>query len=410
MMSRNISKDDSYLVILGAGPQQVPAYLTASKLGIKTLAVDYNPDADARKYADRFLLANVKDKEECVCRLKELDFCYSGIMTYGVEISPVVSAVAKEFQLKGVSEETAFNTTNKCARSEILEKNGVPIPEFDILDSFRLPKFDFPFVIKPSDNSGSRGVRVVKSVEEWESAYAEALSYSSDRKVVAEELLFGEEISIEGFVSHGKMYVYGFTDRNYIRDGSFDPYFMEDGSSAPSDLAPEIIQAAKDVFSKGAKALGISEGPSKGDLIVTKDGVKILEITSRLSPAFSIFSPHVYGVDPLKNVILWAVGEDVSGSEFLPTLHKGVAHRYYYHRPGRVKSVKGLDTLKEQPGILSVIMLSRVNVGDILSEASYINRILYVIAVGEDRESAVRFAENALRTIQIETEPVEGDK
>lgn len=400
------SADNRLLIILGAGPQQVPAYLTASRLGIKTLAVDYNHEAEARKFADCFLLASVKDKEECINGLKKLNLCYSGIITYGVEISPVVSAIAKEFQLKSVPEITAFNTTNKCARSNMLKKHNLPIPEFDVLEELRLPNLDFPFVVKPSDNSGSRGVKMVRSIDEWKEAYMEALSYSGDKKVIVEELLLGDEISIEGFVLNGKMHIYGFTDRNYIRDGSFDPYFLEDGSSSPSNLPPRIIEEAKNAFSEAANVLGISEGPSKGDLIVTKDGVKILEITSRLSPAFSIFSPQVYGVEPLKNVILWATGNDIDSSELLPKFNKGMAHRYYHHSPGKIKSIKGLDTLEKQPGILSVIILSNVKIGDVLTEPSYINRILYVIAVGENRKFAIELAENALKTVTIKVDPL----
>ena len=70
-MEAYISKDkqDKYLIILGAGPDQVPAYERAKSLGIKTLAVDFNPDAPAFSIADRTLAASVKDKDQTLTGL-----------------------------------------------------------------------------------------------------------------------------------------------------------------------------------------------------------------------------------------------------------------------------------------------------------------------------------------------------
>src|SRR3989344_288529 len=128
---------DSYLIVLGAGPHQTPVYQTASLLGLKTLAVDYNPKAVAIQYADEFLCASVnnKNKEECIEKLKKAGFKYRGVVASGIEVSPLASAIAKEFNLIWVSEDVAYNTTNKCARSTALAKAGIPIPKFEIVDS-----------------------------------------------------------------------------------------------------------------------------------------------------------------------------------------------------------------------------------------------------------------------------------
>jgi len=394
--------DKPYFIILGASAHQASIYSMASKLGLKTLALDYNPNAEAVKLADKFLLAsaNNNNKEECINKLKELGLKYSGVIASGIERSPLAAAIAKEFNLIWVSEETANNTTNKCARSLVLAKAGIPIPKFEIVDSSAFPKLDFPLVIKPSDNSGSRGVRIVQSKNEWPKAYEEAKFLSSDGKVIAEEMLNGDEISIEGFMLNGQMFVHGFTDRNFIP--GFEPYFMEDGSTGPSRLSLEVIAEAKDVFTRAGRALGITEGPSKGDLKVTKDGVKVLEITSRFSPLFPMITPLVVGADPLEAVVRWAAGMEVPQSLLEHKFNKGVAHRYFYHTPGKIISVSGFENLKNQPGVALVVRLGHFNIGDILTPCSYINRLFYIVAIADDRDTAIKLANNALKTVKIE--------
>ena len=400
----NNSSSDSYLIILGAGSQQKRAFEKAKTLGIKTIAVDINPSAVARTFANKFLLASVKNEEECINGLKKLNLKYSGVITYGVEVSLVVSEVAKEFGLIAVPKEVSYKTTNKCARSKALLQQQIPIPKYEIIGSFSKPKMELPFVVKPSDNSGSRGVRLVSSLSEWDDAYEEALSLSNDGKVVVEEYLIGQEISVEGFLIDGKMIVYGFTDRNFIRDGSYYPYFVEDGSSCPTLLSQDIVREAKEIFSNAANALSVNNGPSKGDLIVTKDGVQVLEITSRLSPAFSLFSPYVVGVDPLTETIKWSLGLPVNEDDLKPRFEKGMAHRYYFHKPGKIMEIKGFENIRKMPGVIDVVQLKNFSVGDILEPVSYINRLFYIITVGETRDEAEYLASEALSSVSIKTE------
>src|SRR3989344_410896 len=135
---------DSHLIVLGAGPHQIPIYKTATQLGLKTLAVDYNPNAVAIQYADEFLCASVnnKNKEECVEKLKKSSFKYRGVVASGIEVSPLAAAIAKEFNLIWVSETVAHNTTNKCARSILLQKAGIHVPKFEIINDSSFPKIN----------------------------------------------------------------------------------------------------------------------------------------------------------------------------------------------------------------------------------------------------------------------------
>jgi len=399
-----MKNNEKYLIVLGAGPQQKPVYERAKALGIKTLAMDYNPNAISLQLASDYIIAQIKDSDECIDVLKKSNLNYAGVMAHGVEIAPVVSAIAKEFDLTAVSEKVAHRTTNKCARFKRLDRKKIPIPKYEILEQKRNPTIPIPFVVKPSDSSGSRGVRLVKSLHEFDSAYKEALSFSSDGRVVIDEYLIGDEISIEGFVLDGHVFVNMITDRNFLRVDSTYPYFVEDGSSSPSKFSTDTINKIKEVFSKAVVALGIKNGPSKGDLIVTNEGVYVLEITSRLSPASCIFTSFCLGVDNLTETIKWAVGIKVDKENLIPSRNRGMAHRYFSHKPGIVNSIKGFTNLYNKPGVIDVVVINPFSIGDRLEPASYLNRLFYIVACADTREEAISYAQKALSDVKIEVD------
>ena len=402
--------NEKYLLILGASRDQIPAYKRAKGLGIKTIGVDYNPFAPAFKYCDIPLIVSVKHEDQLIPALEriESEFEFIGVMTLGVEISPIVSMVAKRFGLIAVDETVAYLTTNKCGRSVRLAECGIPIPKFQsvkIIGNITIP---LPFVVKPSDSSASRGVRRVDRIEDLEFAFEEAKSYSTDGRVLIEELLFGDEISIEGFMLNGKMHVTGFADRNYstIPNSPEQPYFIENGSHSPTLLDYDIHKEACNVFEQGALALGITDGPSKGDLIVVDGKVIVIEITSRLSGGgfCSRIQMLQNGTDIVTATIQWHSGMDVDVDLLTPKFNKAVCHRFYFHDAGVVTNIEGIDTILEMPGIKHYVEQSKFETGVVLEPITYINRLFYVLSQADDITTAIKYADDAINSVKIDTE------
>lgn len=396
------------LIILGAGPQQVKAYHQAKNLGLKIVGVDFNPNAEARHLCDFFVLASVKDADACIFELESMNIKFSGVITCGVEVSPQVSKIADYFGLIGIPANVAHNTTHKGARLRKLKEANVPVPEFEILSKPNLPNLPFPFVIKPSDSSGSRGVCQVKDEHEFLSAFYEAISISSDEEIIAESFESGTEISIEGFVLDEEMIVTGIAERHFYPPEETYPEFLEYGGTMPPSFSKQYIEEAKKVFANATAALGIKEGPSKGDLILTQEGVKVLEITSRTSPGFAAeMQPLASGTSVLEALILWATGSPVPREVLEPKWNKAVAHRYYQHKPGKVLNISGLDELAEKPGVEYIMHLNQVKKGDVLDVMNYMNRIFYIITAADTPELAIKLAESALSSVVIEVEKPE---
>lgn len=401
-MNSSVTKNP--LIILGAGPQQIKVYEAARTLGVKTIGIDFNPSAPAKELCDYFLLASVKDANECIEKLESLNLKFSGVITCGVEVSPQVSRIASHFGLKGISEDVALKTTHKGIRSSYLKRANIPIPHFYRLKKPELPDLDFPFVVKPSDSSGSRGVRQVQNKEEFLLAFNAASLISSDGEVIAETFESGTEISIEGFILNKKMTVTGIAERHFAPVEETYPEFLEFGGTMPPSFSKEHIEEAKKVFTDASIALGIIEGPSKGDLILTSEGVKVIEITSRTSPGFAAESqPLASGIRILEVLVLWAINASFSENLLKPKWNKAIAHRYYKHCPGKIVSIDGLDNLKDQPGVEVVLMLKKIKEGDLLEPMNYMNRIFYITTVADTANEAIKLADSALSSVKIKT-------
>lgn len=55
---------DKTLLVLGGGPDQLPGILKAKEMGIYTIVLDGNKEADAKEYADEFYPVSIKHFEQ----------------------------------------------------------------------------------------------------------------------------------------------------------------------------------------------------------------------------------------------------------------------------------------------------------------------------------------------------------
>ncbi|MFL0799150.1 MAG: ATP-grasp domain-containing protein [Agarilytica sp.] len=398
------------LLIIGAGTDQVPAYERAHALGIDTVAIDYDPNAPAFSIAQHHYVVSTKDIDAVVNTAKKIagTIGLDGVMTIGAEVSPTVAAVAASLNLPGVSPEVALLTTNKCARAKRFKEADIYFPNFAVVDKKNLTHaLNYPLVIKPSDNSASRGVRIIENDEELMQTLPESLALASDKQVILEEFIPGDQISIEGVVVDNTLHVTAIADRNYARNPYFYPLMVEDGGEMPTRHPQALIDKMCAEFSRAVKALGIHTGPTKGDLIISQEGdVYVIEVTSRLSGGgfCSRVVPRVNGINIVDATILLAVGRNVDISDLTPKFTKGMCHRYHFHRPGKIKSIKGFDSLIDREGVVEVVVNQDFCVGQQLEPTSYANRLFYLITIADSRALAIELAQKAMDSVAIEVE------
>jgi len=396
------------IMFLGAGEEQCEAIDIALDLGLKVIAVDGNPMAPGLKIADVGINADIKDVEAMIEIGKK--YKVDGVMTHAVEIPQVVAKVAKALNLPGLDPDVAERATNKLKRIKCLTKHGVPCPRFETAKTVeeakrKAEKIGFPCVFKPIDNAGARGViKVINKDEVW-GAFNHTLNYTQKNVILIEEYLEGKELSTESIIYNDKIYTIAFADRNYDKK-RFEPFFIEDGGEMPTSLSKDELEKVTQTVDTAIRALGIDWGVAKGDVIINKGDVKIIEMAARTSGGrfCSVKVPLSTGINMLRPLILMAVGLTPDLDDLKPKFSRGIAERFIFPKPGKIIDIKGLDEAKRIEGIYKIHLNEDIKIGGKIERVTdHTMRKGYVIALGETREQAVRRAEKAVRIIKIIT-------
>ena len=403
--------DDKTVLFVGGGYEAVEGVKHARELGYGVVVLDMDKDCPSSKFADDSIVGDVYDYEHALGAVKRYKggAKINGVITLGCDASVAVARISEYLGLKSINLETAELATNKLLMKNRLGESGVSIPEYFEIGSLDELKEaaakEAVFVLKPIDNRGARGVLRVDAKTDLPWAYRYCSSYAiSDKTLLLEEWIEGEQISAEAIVYEGRVKLCAVAHRGYERTARFYPNIIEDGGETPADIDPGVFVGIERELSRAAKAIGLRGGTLKGDLVVTPDGrVVIIEVAARLSGGnfCTINIPHVYGIDMIDAALKIATGRPIDLEEYAPRPNGYVANRYLFLEPGMVESVRFEEDISKIPGVI----YWRLNVrgGESIGPVTdHTKRHGTVIAAAPTRKEAVKIAEEALGAIKIE--------
>ncbi|NRD74820.1 ATP-grasp domain-containing protein [Shewanella sp. VB17] len=399
------------LIIIGAGIEACEGIKIAKEMGLKLIIIDGDPIAPGFKFADISLIISTYDGKEITNKalaLKNRGIVIDGVIAMCSDVPLSVANVTDKLNLPGLSIKSASLVADKLLMKERLQQMGIPIPHFSAvnsLDSLKALALDwgYPFIIKPVDSRGARGVQLIESGCQLEQAFIQAYNESPTQRVMIEEYLIGPQISTETLIENSNCYTLGFSDRNYEWLLRTKPQIIENGGDSPSKLSQDEQQQVTATVEAAALALGITQGVAKGDMVLTPDGAKVIEIAGRLSGGYFSTTqiPLATGVNFVEQAIKLALGEPLNIEHLTPSRLQGVAIRYLDLKPGVVERVLNLDKAATSKG---VEMLSTfIKPGDTISSlTSHTQRSGFVICTGTSKEEAVYRAQKALAHITVE--------
>lgn len=382
---------------------QIPAIKQAKKMGLHVITFDYDSNAPGFKLSDEAYEISTIDISSSVLKAKQIK--PDGVMTLASDMPMrTVAAIAKELRLQSISEEIAYIATNKARMREKFREYNVPSPEFYVVTDISMfyevvTKFkDKQFIVKPADNSGSRGIHHCKFNEDLESVFEYSKSFSRSGEILVEEYMEGQEVSVETFSIRGIVNVVAITDK--ITTGP--PYFVEMGHTQPSKLSIDIQEKICEVAIAAVKALGINNGPSHVEVMVTKDGPKVVELGARLGG--DNISTHLVplstGINLIETSIELALGYSPNIKK---KFNKVVSIRYLKCTTGKITSITGAKDVCNIRGVKEFKLLK--NIGDTVPELQNSNaRIGYVICTGESIDDVNNQCDKAVSTIKIMVE------
>ncbi len=397
------------LLIIGAGMEQAPAYAMASRIGLRVVGTDMNRRAPAFTYADDRLIASTRDVERTLKVVSEYHAKkpISGVMTIANDVPLTVACVAEALRLPGISVCSARLASNKRLMKERFAKYGVPTPRFFIVKTRRdllrlIRRIGYPAILKPSDSRGSRGVLLLDGELDLSWAWDYSVRFSESGILLLERFAEGPQLSVEGIFLESRYVPVAFADRNYENLETTRPYVVEDGGVIPSRFRGKVLGEISRVIAHAARAIGISWGTVKADVVLTREGPLIVELAARLSGNYlaTHHIPIAYGVDIVSALIRLSLGEEVKAESIKPVRKKYLGVRYFFPHPGRIEAIRGLSAVRK----LAYVRMLRVyrRAGDYQDMITdHTKRAGTIICEAADYASAKRRVENAVSRIRF---------
>lgn len=273
----------SKLLVLGTGAAQADLIRTCKARDWKVFAVSYRSGDIGQQFADHFAEINIVDEEAVkeYAKSNGIDYIYST----GSDIAmPTAFGVSEELGLKSFCKpETAIICNNKhLLRTELGADFEGNVPFQCLTDKNEEISIPYPFMIKPVDSQGQRGVFKIENHDDFLARFDESMSFSRSKKLIIEQFISGEEISVNTYSVNGRIvfslisgreswegYTGGLIHKHYI------PVQWKDDNV--------LTDRVNSLVSRTLSKLGINNGPSYFQIKITADKAPyLIEVTPRL--------------------------------------------------------------------------------------------------------------------------------
>ncbi|MFP4698573.1 MAG: acetyl-CoA carboxylase biotin carboxylase subunit family protein [Eubacteriales bacterium] len=289
-------------IVLGGTIPHIELIKNLQKRGYYTILVDYYQNPPAKSYADEHIIESTLDQDVVLEIAQKLDVQLV-ISTCVDQANVTACYVAEKLGLPApYSYEAALNVTNKGLMKKKMVEYAIPTSKyFCISNKNELENLclEFPVVVKPSDSTGSKGVKKANNFSELYNYFREALGISRNNNVIIEEFQEGIEVQVDFFIQNKEPNIVMTRQKSKI-SLEFDSVLQSTGSIIPADLS----QAAKDSF---------------------------LEIANNIANAFNLKNTSLF-IQAIVN------GDDINVLEFAPRIGGGLSYRL-------IKLITGFDIL-----------------------------------------------------------------
>jgi carbamoylphosphate synthase large subunit len=336
----------------------------AKRLGAYTIAVDNNPDSDIKKIADKSYSVSTADIDGLVklAKSENINAVMAGVSEFNIEKALTVSEL---LGLPFYTTREQWNTmSNKENFKEVCRKFNIPVAdEFYLNAEFTksdLEKIMYPVIIKPVDSSASRGISVCKNENELRAGYEKALSYSARKEILIEKYLSGDQVAVYFTIQNGYISFSAMCDRYFLRQEGVAPvpliYIFP--SKHIMEFKKNNLQKFRDMF----EHLKVQNGFIFIQAFF-KDGQLIpLEMGYRLSGSQAdIPISAMNGVNPLEMLVRFSLSGEMSGWDLrhddIPKLKKWACTLHAVIKPGKIKTISGLDVISRYPEVINITSL-----------------------------------------------------
>lgn len=384
------------IMVFGGGNDQLTMIELCKKRGYFTVVIDPNPSAIGKHYAHAFEVVSAQDFEG-TCEAVE-KHRISHIITVATDKPLVMMArVAEKYGFECISVESALNCTDKKRMKEVFVKNNIPCANY--IEIKEVPEgLIYPVVLKPKDNSGSRGVTICYNYEEAIEAINDAKKFSKSDLVLCEQFVAGKEYSLESLHYNGKTRLLQITDKKMTEL----PYRCEMELTHPSLLTDEQWKSIEALVHKMAIAFGFNNCASHCEILIDGNRINVLEASGRMAGDYicSHLVPLSTGINMEEAALDILMGKE---PDFSCYTSKASGIYYFEYPEGRVKTIPDYSKLKNMDGV--VVFSFNLKRGDFIPRIKFgPDRYGYVILKSENRIDLLKIKDFIFSKMQVEIE------
>lgn len=309
----------------------------------------------------------------------------------------------------GTVEQFEILSNDKRKFKDYCKKYGVPVPkDYELTIDFNkkdLDKIEYPVIVKPADESGSRGIRKCDNEEELIENFTWSYNRSKSKKIFVEQYI---ESSEEVFLHYT------------VLDGVFSlsSAFMKYRSKSETDVAASAIThmfapPQIDLYKKTVEVDAINMFKSLGlkNCIVMLQGFlknnKFYFYESGLrmgGEQFYVFAEKLNGVSALDLMIEFSVTGEMKSANAkkldTPYFSKSCCNYYVTLKPGKITEINGIEEVMKLPQVLQVTSFKKI--GDSIDPSNTLDRVIYRIHVmDETPEMLSETLEKISKTLRI---------
>ena len=327
------------ILVVNRGEIALRVIRTAKEMGIRTAIVYSTADRDSLpvKFADESICIGGPNSRDsylniprimAAAELTNADSIHPG---YGfLSENSKFAKICKKSNIKfiGPSPDAIEKMGNKSMAKSIMEKSKVPCIRGSkgILKDYReaekiADKIGYPVILKARSGGGGKGMRIINEKKEikynFDVASREALSSFNDAGIYLEKLIENPrhiEVQIVGD-SHGR--VCHLSERDCTIQRRHQKLIEESPSMM---INSKIRKKIGDIAIRAGKAINY-EGAGTIEFLMDKKGdFYFMEMNTRIQVEHGI-TEEVVGYDLIREQIKVAMGEKISGKNYLPKLH-----------------------------------------------------------------------------------------
>lgn len=401
----SITNSSKWFVAATAGRWQMCGIDAARRAGYRVLGIDGDENAPGLARCDARLVTDIQDVDAVLAKLALDGLNPGGCLSIVSDVGmPLAGSIQDEYGLVGPGKTISTRLTDKGQQRTRWRDASVESINFAICespyDAERIANtFPLPFMVKPVDSAGSRGVTRVEERDQIITAVSHAFAFSKSKRIIVEAFIAGTEFAVEVFRLAGTTHVLAISEKTKVQgtNGTVASEYRT------GELDDSEIANVQRLIADALDALEYRDGVGHVEIMRTQNhDFALIEVAGR-GGGFMVFEgyvPLVSGIDLVDLTVRQAMGEAID----MPKIaHRPGVLRFLPAQSGKVIDWEGLEEANALPGVAAQALVKK---GDLFSAAATDgDRVACILATGDSIEHAVEQVDRAEHMIQFSFHP-----